>query len=102
MKVRIIYIVPKGDVNLKSVITNKVRTLKGGAFYFDNAKLKHKRYAGWINLNSLKYNILQADVQCLKKVSVEQILSSFVAFLVRHFENDISSISIYLKYPLPA
>ena len=97
---KIIHVVPKPGLKLKSELKQKERTLrgKGTTFYRESeGKWKHEVYAGWINWDEGYGGSIVAEIKSRKKEAEWQILHAFIGYLERHFSDDIESISINFR-----
>ena len=97
---KIVVIVPKAGINLKSALVNKELELrgKGTTFYQEQRdKWKHTKYPGWINLGKASPDMLVVKIQTKKEGEEWKLLSAFIGYIDRYFGNNVDSISIHSR-----
>ena len=102
-----ITIVPKNYHNLYGSLLKKEQQLRPrGAFYrapgrfSRHTKWHHKRHNGWVWLSKSMSGVVVVEIETRDVANGWQILSAFIGFLDRCFNNEMSSITI--NYPNPA
>jgi len=102
-----ITIIPRNYENLYGLLLKQELLLRPrGAFQRAPGRLNgftkwhHKKFNGWVWLRRAMSGVVVVEIESRSEASVWQILSAFIGFLHRYFEEQISSISI--NYPKPA
>jgi hypothetical protein len=103
---KVLQIVPKGDVRLYGELVRKeaaIRNAGRGTFYRagaktrDSARWKHKAHKGWVHLQRGLSEIVTAEVRPLADDQDWQMLSAFLGFVNRHFSAQIAAINIHYR-----
>ena len=103
---KIVQIVPRGEVRLFAALVKKeadIRKKGLGTFYRAAAKRRnstqwrHKAYRGWINLERGLSEVVLGEIRAAAPEQEWQILSAFLGFVDRHFDDRILAITIHYR-----
>ncbi len=97
-------VAPRTGENLFALLVSKeveLRRHKQGTLHRKGAKRKggiekwtHTAYDGWVTFQKGLGGVLVATVQSRDERDEWQLLTSFIGFLHRHFQDDISNITL--------
>lgn len=99
-------IIPRRGAKTFSLLTKKELSLrkdKKGTLHqkgpkkAGEARWVHKTYFGWIRLQRAVGGVTVALINSMKEGGENQLLSSFIGFIDRHFSDQISSVSIHYE-----
>jgi hypothetical protein len=103
---KIVQIVPREELRLYAALVKKeadIRRKGLGTFYRatvkkrDSTKWRHKAYRGWINLERGLSEVVLAEIHAAAPEQEWQILSAFLGFIDRHFDDRILAITIHYR-----
>jgi hypothetical protein len=103
---KIIQIVPRKELRLFAALIKKeadIRKKGLGTFYRaavkkgNSTKWRHKAYRGWIDLERGLSEVVLAEIHAPAPEQEWQILSAFLGFVDRHFDNKILAITIHYR-----
>lgn len=103
---KIIQIVPREELRLYAALVKKeadIRKKGLGTFYRASArkrnstKWRHKAYRGWINLERGLSEVVLGEIHAAAPQHEWQILSAFLGFIDRHFDERILAITIHYR-----
>jgi hypothetical protein len=103
---KIIQIVPCKELRLYAALIKKetdIRKKGLGTFYRaavkkgNSTKWRHKAYRGWIDLERGLSEVALAEIHAPAPEQEWQILSAFLGFVDRHFDNKILAITIHYR-----
>lgn len=103
---RIFQIVPHEDLRLYAALVKKeadIRKKGLGTFYRaaakkpNSTKWRHKTYRGWINLERSLSEVVLGEIHGSAPEQEWQILSAFLGFVGRHFDDRILAITIHYR-----
>jgi hypothetical protein len=102
---KIIQIIPREELRLYAALVKKeadIRKKGLGTFYRaaarkrNSTKWRHKAYRGWINLERGLSEVVLGEIHAAPEQEW-QILSAFLGFVDRHFDEKISAITIHYR-----
>jgi hypothetical protein len=100
---KIVQIVPREELRLYAALVKNeadIRRKGLGTFYRaavkkrNSTKWRHKAYRGWINLERGLSEVVLAEIHAAAPEQEWQILSAFLGFIDRHFNDRILAITI--------
>lgn len=103
---KIVQIVPCEELHLYPALVKKeaeIRRKGLGTFYRaaaksrNSAKWRHKAYRGWTNLARGLSEVVLAEIHAAVPEQEWQILSAFMGFVDRHFDDKILAITIHYR-----
>ena len=103
---KIVQIVPREDLRLYAALVKKeadIRKKGLGTFYRavakkpNSTKWRHRAYRGWINLERGLSEVVLGEVHGSAPEQEWQILSAFLGFVDRHFDDRILAITIHYR-----
>jgi hypothetical protein len=103
---KIIQIVPREELRLYAALVKKeadIRKKSLGTFYraapksANSTKWRHKAYRGWINLERGLSEVVLAEIHTTAAEQEWQLLSAFLGFVDRHFDDKIMAITIHYR-----
>jgi hypothetical protein len=103
---KIVQIVPREELHLYAALVKKeagIRKKGLGTFYRaavkkrNSTKWRHKAYRGWINLERGLSEVVLAEIRAAAPEQEWQILSAFLGFIDRHFNDRILAITIHYR-----
>ncbi len=97
---KLLQVIPKEKVKLKSLLKSKERSLRGKNTSFirkGKGHWKHVKYPGWIKFEGSKQGVLIVEINTRKPEQEWQLLQAFIGYLDRHFGDKIESIFIHYR-----
>jgi hypothetical protein len=103
---KIVQIVPREEFRLYAALVKKeadIRRKGLGTFYRaavkkrNSTKWRHKAYRGWIDLERGLSEVVLAEIHAAAAEQEWQILSAFLGFVDRHFDDKILAITIHYR-----
>jgi hypothetical protein len=103
---KIVQIVPSEGLRLYGALVRKeadIRKKGLGTFYRvatkkrDSTKWRHKAYRGWVKLERGLSEVVLGEIHAAAPEQEWQILSAFLGFIDRHFDDKILAITIHYR-----